>query len=114
MPSIFSGRGQLYSDDEEVLFEAARPILLNGIEDVISRPDLGDRGIFLTWPPLARCNDALKTSCGGSLKSRGRASSVPCWMRWCTGCAPCVASTSKRPQTMLTVLTQTPPSLSGS
>src|SRR2546430_14031772 len=39
---------QLYSDDEEVLFEAARPILLNGIEEVISRPDLGDRAIFLT------------------------------------------------------------------
>ena len=37
---------RLYSDDEEVLFEAARPILLNGIEDVISRPDLGDRAIF--------------------------------------------------------------------
>jgi hypothetical protein len=39
---------QLYTDDEEVLFEAARPILLNGIEDVIGRPDLGDRAIFLT------------------------------------------------------------------
>ena len=34
---------QLYTDDEEVLFEAARPILLNGSEEVISRPDLGDR-----------------------------------------------------------------------
>jgi hypothetical protein len=31
-----------------VLFEAARPILLNGIEEVVSRPDLGDRAIFLT------------------------------------------------------------------
>src|SRR5262245_44905566 len=39
---------QLYTDDEEVLFEAARPILLNGIEEVVSRPDLGDRAIFLT------------------------------------------------------------------
>jgi hypothetical protein len=37
---------QLYTDDEEVLFEAARPILLNGSEEVISRPDLGDRAIF--------------------------------------------------------------------
>jgi hypothetical protein len=45
---------QLYTDDEEVLFEAARPILLNGIEDVISRPDLGDRTIFLTLSLLAR------------------------------------------------------------
>src|SRR6266853_1018080 len=39
---------QLYTDDEEVLFQAARPILLNGIEEVVSRPDLGDRAIFLT------------------------------------------------------------------
>src|SRR5262249_50846630 len=43
---------QLYTDDEEVLFEAARPILLNGIDDVISRPDLGDRAIFLTLPAI--------------------------------------------------------------
>jgi hypothetical protein len=44
---------QLYTDDEEVLFEASRPILLNGIEEVISRPDLGDRAIFLTLAPIA-------------------------------------------------------------
>src|SRR5437764_2412841 len=43
---------QLYTDDEEVLFEAARPILLNGIEEVISRPDLGDRAVFLTLAPI--------------------------------------------------------------
>jgi hypothetical protein len=44
---------QLYTDDQEVLFESMRPILLNGIEDVVSRPDLGDRAIFLTLPPIA-------------------------------------------------------------
>ena len=43
---------QLYTDDEEVLFEATRPILMNGIEDVISRPDLADRTIFLTLPAI--------------------------------------------------------------
>src|SRR5262249_38716554 len=43
---------QLYTDQEEVLFESTRPILLNGIEDVISRPDLGDRAIFLTLPAI--------------------------------------------------------------
>jgi hypothetical protein len=43
---------ELYTDDEEVLFEAARPILLNGIEEVVSRPDLGDRAIFLTLAPI--------------------------------------------------------------
>jgi hypothetical protein len=47
---------QLYTDDEEVLFEASRPILLNGIEDVISRPDLGDRAIFLTLLPISEVN----------------------------------------------------------
>jgi len=39
---------KLYTDDDEILFQAARPILLNGIEDVIRRPDLADRAIFLT------------------------------------------------------------------
>jgi hypothetical protein len=33
-----------------MLFQAARPIVLNGIEDVITRPDLADRAIFLTLP----------------------------------------------------------------
>jgi hypothetical protein len=43
---------QLYTDDEEVLFRAARPTLMNGIEDVISRLDLADRAIFLTLEPI--------------------------------------------------------------
>jgi hypothetical protein len=43
---------QLYTDEEEVLFRAARPLLVNGIEDVISRPDLADRGIFLMLAPI--------------------------------------------------------------
>jgi hypothetical protein len=43
---------RLYTDDEEVLFEAARPTLLNGIEDIIGRSDLADRAIFLTLGPI--------------------------------------------------------------
>lgn len=39
---------QLYTDLDEVLFDAARPVILNGIEDIVSRPDLADRAIFLT------------------------------------------------------------------
>jgi hypothetical protein len=38
---------QLYTDQDEVLFDSRRPILLNGIEDYITRPDLADRSIFL-------------------------------------------------------------------
>ena len=44
---------QLYTDQDEVLFEAARPIILNGIEDVVTRPDLADRAIVLTLPPIS-------------------------------------------------------------
>src|SRR6516164_8742271 len=47
------GLRQLYTDADEVLFQAARPILLNGIEDVISRPDLADRALFLALPSIA-------------------------------------------------------------
>jgi hypothetical protein len=43
---------QLYTDHEEEIFQAARPILLNGIEDVIGRPDLGDRAVFVTLPHI--------------------------------------------------------------
>jgi hypothetical protein len=43
---------RLYTDDEEVLFQAARPIVLNGIEDVIGRADLADRAIFLSLGPI--------------------------------------------------------------
>ncbi|MFB9985329.1 hypothetical protein ACFSQQ_09575 [Mesorhizobium kowhaii] len=39
---------QLYSDQDEVLFDAARPVILNGIEDIVTRPDLADRAVFLT------------------------------------------------------------------
>ena len=41
---------QLYTDDDEMLFQAARPAILNGIQDVITQPDLADRAIFLTLP----------------------------------------------------------------
>jgi hypothetical protein len=36
---------QLYTDQDEILFAAARPVILNGIEEVITRPDLADRAI---------------------------------------------------------------------
>jgi hypothetical protein len=39
---------QLYTDNDEVLFDAARPIILNGIDDFVTRPDLADRSIILT------------------------------------------------------------------
>ena len=38
---------ELYSDDEEVIFEAMRPVILNGIEAVADRGDLINRSIVI-------------------------------------------------------------------
>ena len=43
---------QLYTDQDEVLLDATRPAILNGIEEVVNRPDLADRAIFLTLQPI--------------------------------------------------------------
>ena len=44
----------LYADDEESLFDAARPIVLNGIPELATRPDLADRTLSAT---LERIDD---------------------------------------------------------
>jgi len=43
---------RLYTDQDETLFQAARPVILNGIEDVITRPDVADRAIFVALPHI--------------------------------------------------------------
>ena len=48
----FSTR-ELYSDGEEKLFDAMRPVLLNGIVDVVTRPDLADRAVAITLPSIS-------------------------------------------------------------
>jgi energy-coupling factor transporter ATP-binding protein EcfA2 len=42
-----AGKRKLYTDEEEVLFSGRRPVVLNGIEDVVTRPDLVDRSLIL-------------------------------------------------------------------
>ena len=44
---------QLYTDGDEVLFDAERPVILNGIEEIVTRPDLADRSLFLTLQPIS-------------------------------------------------------------
>jgi hypothetical protein len=57
---------QLYTDQDEVLFDAARPLILNGIEDIVTRPDLADRAVFLTLEPIPeerrRSEDELRVA----------------------------------------------------
>jgi hypothetical protein len=43
---------ELYSDGEEALFDAERPVLLNGIEELATRGDLLDRAIVIYLPSI--------------------------------------------------------------
>jgi hypothetical protein len=43
---------ELYSDDEEVLFDAARPVILTGIDELVTRSDLLDRAILFLLPRI--------------------------------------------------------------
>lgn len=47
----FSTR-ELFSDLDETLFSADRPILLNGINNIVTRPDLLDRSLVVTLEPI--------------------------------------------------------------
>ncbi|MDA1129627.1 MAG: bifunctional DNA primase/polymerase [Chloroflexi bacterium] len=42
----------LYENDEEMIFEAQRPVILNGINEIITKPDLLDRAITITCPVI--------------------------------------------------------------
>lgn len=43
-----------YTDDDEVLFQTQRPIILNGIAALASRPDLLDRALVLELPVIPK------------------------------------------------------------
>src|SRR5438093_1958573 len=43
---------ELYRDEEEVSFDARRPVILNGIEEIATRADLLDRAIVLYLPHI--------------------------------------------------------------
>jgi hypothetical protein len=47
----YAARG-LFTDDREVVLNAQRPIILNGIDDFVTRGDLTDRSIFLSLRPI--------------------------------------------------------------
>jgi len=125
------GLRQLYTDADEVLFQAARPIILNGIDDVIGRSDLADRALFPTLPPiadrrrrverqlwrefevarpriLASLLDAaahgLRNVAGIHLEELPRMADFALWATPETT----AIDPGARPQTMLTVLTQKP------
>jgi hypothetical protein len=43
---------ELHTDNEEILFDATRPIILNGIDDITGSADLADRSVIVTLPEV--------------------------------------------------------------
>jgi hypothetical protein len=48
------GTRELFTNDEEQLFDSMRPVILTGIEAVATRPDLLDRSLLLEVPCIAK------------------------------------------------------------
>jgi hypothetical protein len=42
----------LYTNDDEALFNAQRPVILNGIDDIVTRADLMDRALLIQLPKI--------------------------------------------------------------
>jgi len=59
---------QLYTDQDEILFDAERPVILNGIEDFVARPDLADRSILLTLQPIPDENRRSERELGAAFE----------------------------------------------
>jgi hypothetical protein len=77
---------QPYTDRDEVLFQAVRPIILNAIEDVIVRPDLADRAIFVSLPHLQEERRRTEKEIWCDLSRPNRTSSARCWMLQAMDC----------------------------
>lgn len=56
---LSTGGGQakrmLFTDDEEHVLEAQRPVIINGIEELATRSDLLDRALMIELPVIADC-----------------------------------------------------------
>jgi hypothetical protein len=56
----FSTR-ELYSNDEETIFDVKRPLILNGIEETASRSDLLDRALLIECPRITEQSRKTET-----------------------------------------------------
>jgi hypothetical protein len=77
----FGGR-ELYSDYDEAVFDATRPLVFNAIPDLgATRPDFLDRSLIIDFHDTSPRPGATKGSSGASLRLPGPESSAPCSMR---------------------------------
>ena len=82
----------LHTDEEECISVAKRPICLNGIEQVVTAPDLLDRSLLLTLPTIPPGSGGRSGSAGRISTPPAPASSGPCWTPWRSACTTCRTS----------------------
>jgi hypothetical protein len=58
------GKRKLYSDSDESVIEVKRPVIINGIADVVTRPDLIDRTVHVETPQLLDVSDEREFEIG--------------------------------------------------
>jgi putative DNA primase/helicase len=72
--SLATGAGfatrEHYSNTNEVIFEGARPIMLNGIPDFGSRPDFADRTVHVVLKPIAEADRRPEEELRREIKAR--------------------------------------------
>ena len=85
--------GELHTNDEEVIFDATRPMAFNGIDDFITRADLLERSLLMRHPPIRAGRRPAGRSRGSGPCSmrRTRRSSGRCWIGCRPGCGSCRA-----------------------
>lgn len=63
------GTRQLYTNGEEHLIDVARPIMINGIDDLVSRGDLLDRSLRIHLPPIPSARRKTEVEIFGAFES---------------------------------------------
>ena len=70
---------ELYTDQDEVIFDSQRPVLLTSIEEVATRSDLLDRCLVVWLPAIPEDDRRPRPSCMRRSRRPALESSVLCW-----------------------------------
>ena len=63
---------ELYTDLEEISIAVKRPVILNGIENVATRPDLAERVLQIELETMPDAKRISEKTYGENLKSNGQ------------------------------------------
>jgi hypothetical protein len=76
-----SGRAKLYTDDDEFRVQGSRSIILTGLTNCITRPDLNSRTVMLALQPIKDDAVSPRWNSGRGSTKHIRSSSEPYSMR---------------------------------